>query len=121
MIPPQREGAEYDYTDCDLVGERFGQSPRILILSEQNVESGWGQEEVERALEREAEEKRTLFLLVCLDEAAMKIEDDWLTAIRGMRAIRNVTDWKNPAAFQKAFEELLGDLKAAHAIPPPAV
>jgi hypothetical protein len=51
----------------------------------------------------------------------MKMEVGWLTNIRGTHPIRVFTDWKSPAAFQKAFEQLLGDLKSAQTIPPQLV
>lgn len=84
----------------------------MLVLSKQSVESDWVEQEVETALARERVEKRTILFPIRLDETVMKIETGWPALIRNTRNIGDFRRWKNPEAYQKAFERLLRDLKA---------
>lgn len=84
----------------------------MLVLSKQSVESDWVEQEVETALARERKEKRTILFPIRLDETVMKIDTGWPALIRNTRNIGDFTKWKNPEAYQKAFERLLRDLKA---------
>jgi len=91
----------------------------LLMLSEHSVGSDWVEKEVETAMEREREQKRTMLFPIRLDDAVMKIKTGWPADIRRQRHIVDFTTWKDHDAYQKAFDRLLRDLKAAKA-PPPA-
>jgi hypothetical protein len=84
----------------------------LLVLSKYSVASSWVEQEVETALARESKEKRTILFPIRLDETVMKIETGWPALIRNTRNIGDFRKWKNPEAYQKAFERLLRDLKA---------
>jgi hypothetical protein len=42
----------------------------------------------------------------------MTVETGWPTLIRNTRNIGNFQGWETPGVYQKAFDRLLGDLKA---------
>lgn len=125
----QAKGVRCWYAPEDLkIGDKFrvtiDESIRIydkllLVLSEHSVGSDWVEKEVETAMEREREQKRTMLFPIRLDDAVMKIKTGWPADIRRQRHIGDFTNWKDHDAYQKAFDRLLRDLKAAKA-PPPA-
>lgn len=84
----------------------------LLVLSENSVGSDWVEKEVETALERERQQKRTMLFPIRLDDAVMKIETGWPADVRRTRHIGDFTNWKNHDAYQKAFNRLMRDLKA---------
>ncbi len=87
----------------------------LLVLSEHSVQSDWVEKEVETAMEKECEQKRTMLFPIRLDDAVMEIKTGWPADIRRTRHIADFTHWKNHDAYQKAFERLLRDLKPSGA------
>ncbi len=84
----------------------------LLVLSKDSVASDWVEQEVETALARERKEKRIILFPIRLDETVTKIETGWPALIKNTRHIGDFRKWKNPEAYQKAFDRLLRDLKA---------
>jgi hypothetical protein len=84
----------------------------LVILSMHSVRSDWVREEVESCLERERREKRTVLFPLRLDDAVMDTDEAWAASIRRQRHIGDFRKWKDHAAYQKAFERLMRDLKA---------
>ena len=89
----------------------------LLILSEHAIKSRWVQAEVETAFEKEAKENRLVLFPIRLDGAVMEMTVGWAAAIRRQRHIGDFTQWKEHDAYQKAFDRLLQDLKAAERQP----
>jgi hypothetical protein len=88
----------------------------LLVLSEQSVQSEWVASEVERAFEREQHHRDHLVLFpVRLDDAVMQTSQSWAAEIRRRRHIGDFSGWKDHDAYQKAFQRLLRDLRAAGA------
>ncbi|HEY7350286.1 MAG TPA: toll/interleukin-1 receptor domain-containing protein [Ktedonobacterales bacterium] len=85
----------------------------LLILSEHSIASAWVQKEVETAFEKERQQKRLMLFPIRLDYTVMNTPTAWAADIRRMRNIGDFTRWKDHDAYQKAFERLLRDLKAA--------
>jgi hypothetical protein len=85
----------------------------LLILSEHSVASDWVEHEVEMALAREQEQKRTMLFPIRLDDAVMEIKTGWPAHIRNTRHIGDFPNWKSHDAYQKSFVRLLRDLKAS--------
>lgn len=83
----------------------------LLVLSKQSVTSDWVEQEVETALDRERKEKRTVLFPIRLDDTVMKIDTGWPALIKNTRNIGDFRRWRNPEAYQKAFDRLLRDLK----------
>lgn len=83
----------------------------LLMLSEHSVASQWVEQEVETALAREREEKRTILFPIRLDNALTKVTSGWPALIQNTRHIGNFEHWKNYEEYQKAFSRLLRDLK----------
>jgi hypothetical protein len=92
----------------------------LLVLSSTSVSSDWVEKEVETAMERERQEKRTVLFPIRLDDAVMEIPNGWPADIRRNRHIGDFRKWKNHDDYQKAFDRLLRDLKADQKPKPPA-
>ena len=85
----------------------------LLVLSEHSVKSQWVEQEVETALEQERQRDELVLFPVRLDDAVMESGDGWTRLIKNTRNIGNFTDWKDYDSYQKGFERLVRDLKAA--------
>jgi uncharacterized protein YjbI with pentapeptide repeats len=84
----------------------------LLILSVHSVASDWVEHEVETALAREQEQKRTVLFPIRLDDAVMEIKAGWPAHIKNTRHIGDFRHWKHRDAYQKSFARLLKDLKS---------
>jgi hypothetical protein len=91
----------------------------LLVLSKTSVTSQWVEQEVETALAREREQKTTLLFPVRIDNTVMTLETGWPALIRNTRNIGDFRRWKSHDVYQKAFDRLLRDLKAAERQPQP--
>jgi hypothetical protein len=85
----------------------------LLILSKNSVASQWVEQEVETALARERQQSTTILFPVRIDNTVMTLETGWPALIRNTRHIGDFRRWKTHGVYQKAFNKLLGDLKAA--------
>ena len=83
----------------------------LLILSEQSIESGWVEKEVETAFEEESRRKETVLFPIRVDNTVMQTGEAWAADIRRTRNIGDFRDWKKHESYQKAFERLIRDLK----------
>jgi hypothetical protein len=84
----------------------------LLILSENSIASDWVEKEVETAFEQERERKTTVLFPIRLDHAAMESKFGWAADIRRTRHIGDFTKWKHHDSYQRAFDQLLRDLKS---------
>src|SRR5262249_39107955 len=119
----QNKGVRCWFAPEDLkIGDKFrtriDESIRIydkllLILSEHSIASDWVEKEVETALEKEGKLKRTVLFPVRLDDTVLESETGWAADVRRTRHIGDFRRWKEHDAYQKTFERLLRDLKAA--------
>jgi TIR domain/Pentapeptide repeats (8 copies) len=89
----------------------------LLVLSKTSVASQWVEQEVETALARERQQKTTILFPVRIDNTVMTLETGWPALIRNTRNIGDFRRWKTHDVYQKAFDRLLRDLKAAEARP----
>ena len=102
----------------DKIRPRIDESIRLydkllLVLSVHSVASNWVEHEVEMALAKEHEEKRTVLFPVRLDRTILEREyDGWPALVRHERHIGDFTRWKDHDSYQQAFDRLLRDLKA---------
>ena len=64
-----------------------------------------------RALDEERERKRPLLFPIRIDDAVLETKEAWARLLRGQRNIGDFTRWKEHAAYGKALERLLRDLK----------
>jgi hypothetical protein len=85
----------------------------LLILSKTSVASQWVEQEVATALARERQQGTTILFPIRIDNAVMTLETDWPALIRNTRHIGDFRRWKTHGVYQKAFDRLLRDLKAA--------
>ena len=84
----------------------------LLVLSKNSIKSNWVEDECETAYERESREQKIVLFPVRIDDAVMDTDRAWAAKLRRSRHIGDFTNWKNRAAYQKAFDRLLRDLKA---------
>lgn len=89
----------------------------LLILSRRSVASQWVEQEVETALARERQQGTTILFPVRIDNAVTTLETGWPVLIRNTRNIGDFRRWKTHDVYQKAFDRLLRDLKAAETRP----
>ena len=73
--------------------------------------------EVATALARERQLGTTILFPIRIDNAVMTLETDWPAMIRNTRNIGDFRRWKTPSVYQKAFDRLLRNLKAAERQP----
>lgn len=88
------------------------QDKLLLLLSKSALASGWVEDEVEAALEKEQRQQREVLFPVRLDEQVMQTNVAWAAKLRRTRHIGDFTHWTDPQEYQRAFERLLRDLKA---------
>jgi hypothetical protein len=84
----------------------------LLVLSKNSVASEWVEQEVETAMAREREQKRTVLFPIRLDDAVFTIQAGWPALIKNSRNIGDFKKWKSHDSYQKALERLLRDLKS---------
>ena len=85
----------------------------LLVLSKTSVTSQWVEQEVETALARERQQSTTILFPVRIDNTVMTLDTGWPALIRNTRNIGDFRHWKTHDVYQKAFDRLLRDLKAA--------
>lgn len=85
----------------------------LLVLSEQSVFSQWVEQEVETALEKERDKGKLVLFPIRLDDAIFQVNKGWPKLIKNSRNIGDFTGWRHLAFYQKAFDRLLQDLRAA--------
>jgi hypothetical protein len=88
------------------------QDKLLLILSEHSIQSNWVEYEVNRAIDREIAQKRTILFPLRLDETVLHTNDHWAADIRSRRHIGNFTNWEDHTTYQRSFDQLLKHLKA---------
>ena len=118
----QAAGVRCWYAPEDLkIGDRFRdeiersiqvQDRLLLILSEHSLASGWVEDEVNAAFDRERREKRTVLFPIKVDNRIEEAPSAWAAAIHRKRHIGDFTQWRSHDSFKKAFERLLRDLRA---------
>lgn len=84
----------------------------LLILSKNSIESEWVEKEVETAMERERQQKRTILFPIRLDDTVLSVESGWAADVRRSRNVGDFRRWKSHDAYSRVFERLLQDLQA---------
>ena len=87
------------------------QDKSLLLLSEHAIASGWVEDEVEIAYEKERLQNREVIFPIRLDGAIMSATEAWARKLRDTRHIGDFTRWADPQAYDQAFGRLLRDLK----------
>ena len=83
----------------------------VLILSQEALDSGCVQYEVEIASHKEREHKSLVLFPLRIDNAILTCTEGWARTLRA-RHIGDFTHWKQHDDYQQAFTRLLRDLKA---------
>jgi hypothetical protein len=82
------------------------------VLSQHSIASDWVEYEVEAALAKEQGGIPAVLFPIRLDDTVMESTTTWAAHIKNTRHIGNFARWKQHYHYQKAFEQLLRDLKA---------
>ena len=93
----------------------------LLILSPHSIKSAWVDTEIAKARKREGKDKRRVLFPVRLVDFEMLKNWESFDADTGKDSAREIreyfipdfSDWKNHDSYQRAFQRLLKDLKAA--------
>ena len=89
----------------------------LIVLSRNSIESAWVDHEIQTALEKEKQQKRTVLFPVRLDDAVMDTTQQWAYTLKRERNIGNFSKWKNHDDYKKSFARLVKDLQADSAKP----
>jgi hypothetical protein len=122
--------APHDIQGGKKINEQIDEAIRrydklLLILSDASMESEWVRTEIANARQKEIEAKRqVLFPISLVDYAKIRQwknfdADTGKDSAREIREyfIPDFSNWKNHDLYQKAFEQLLKDLKAEQSAP----
>jgi hypothetical protein len=85
----------------------------LIVLSENSVRSSWVEKGVEAAFEKERLCGCIVLFPIRVDDGIMNIDQVWAADIRRTRHIGDFSNRKDKESYQRAFERLLRDLKAA--------
>jgi uncharacterized protein YjbI with pentapeptide repeats len=85
----------------------------LIVLSENSIRSSWVEKEFATAFEKESLCGCIVLFPIRLDDGVMTTDQTWAADIRRTRHIADFSKWEDKESFQKAFERLIGDLKAA--------
>lgn len=85
----------------------------LLVLSMNSIHSSWVEKEVESAFEKEKKENRVVLFPIRLDATVMQTQQTWAADIRRTRQIGDMSGWKDPAKYRKAFARLMRDLQSS--------
>jgi uncharacterized protein YjbI with pentapeptide repeats len=85
----------------------------LIVLSENAIRSSWVEKELETAFEKERLCGCIVLFPIRLDDGIMNTDQAWAADMRSTRHIGDFSNWEDKASFQKAFEQLVRDLKAA--------
>ncbi len=83
-------------------------SKLLLILSDHSVQSGWVEEEVEAAFEKERETGTLMLFPVLLDDTVMDLKVGWAAHIK---RTRHFGDFRQQEEYEQQLKRLLRDLE----------
>jgi hypothetical protein len=89
----------------------------VVVCSKHSLQSGPVMREIERSLNREDREGKSILFPIRIDNY---IFDEWHHERKDdllRKVIGDFRKWRNPEAYQKAFDRLLRDLKAEETSP----
>ena len=109
--------APHDLVPGDYFREKIDhaihmQDKLLLILSTHSMNSTWVQHEVRKALNREANQNRTILFPISLDGSVFKSPSTWAQEVREERHIGDFTQWETYEVYKQKFQTLLKQLKA---------
>ncbi len=100
----------------DRIGQEIGIFDKLLIVfSGHSIDSDWVETEVQAALKKERQTKRTVLFPIRLDDAVMNTSKAWAAKVRRERHITDFRGWKNHDTYQRQFARVLRDLQAVDA------
>jgi hypothetical protein len=81
----------------------------LIVFSINSILSSWIEKEVKAVLEMERKENQAILLPIRLDDELLSADQPWAEEIR---ATHQMGDFSDESKYQKAFDQLLEDLKA---------
>ncbi len=112
--------APEDMKTGDKMLDRIDQEIRVfdkllLIFSEHSIDNDWVETEVQAALGKERQTRRTVLFPIRLDDVIITTCKAWAIKVWRERHITDFTNWKNHDTYQRQFARLLRDLQAVDA------
>jgi hypothetical protein len=87
----------------------------LLILSEASVNSVWVRHEIDVALRKESQSKKTILFPIRIDNAVMKATDESSAMLVRLKHIGDFTEWTVPDGYRRAISRLVKDLTVSAA------
>jgi hypothetical protein len=84
----------------------------LLILSEQSINSGWVEDEVNKAFAEERKREQTVLFPVRLDDAVMGTQKAWALKLRENRNIGDFRQWRSHDQYQRTLDRVMRDLRS---------
>lgn len=102
----------------EMIRPRIDESIRLhdkllLVLSKTSIVSQWVEQEVETALAKERELRRSVLFPIRTDDVVLSIKTGWPALVKNSRHIGDFSRWKEHDAYQNSFARLLRDLKTS--------
>jgi hypothetical protein len=82
----------------------------LLILSQNSIKSAWIRDNVRKALELEAERRKTILFPIRLDDTIFEVSGIQEIEQLKLRSIADFRQWQNENLFRRAFSQLVRDL-----------
>ena len=87
----------------------------LLILSKASINSAWVQREIDVALKKESEAKKTILFPVRIDDAVMTSADNPSAKLLRLKHVGDFTDWHAADSYRRAFSRLVKDMTVSAA------
>ncbi len=83
----------------------------LLVISKDSIESQWVEQEVEKALQKERQEKRLVLVPIRIDNNIFDIDEGWSNLLTNTRHIGDFRNWKDKDSYKRKFAKLLKALR----------
>jgi hypothetical protein len=88
----------------------------LLILSKNAIESGWVEDEVQKAFAEERDRKELVLFPVRIDDAVMETPEPWARKLHDQRNIGDFRRWKDHDTYKQSLGRVMRDLTISHSV-----
>lgn len=83
----------------------------LLVMSENSLESGWIEEEINAAFEKEEQTGKMVLLPIILDDSIKYSDKPLIARVRRSRQVYDFSLWQEEETFKEVLGSLAGELK----------
>ena len=94
-----------------LDNEIYNHDKLMLVISKNSINSQWVEQEVEKALEKERMNNKTVLFPIAIDEDLFLQNNGWISYLKNTRNITFFLNWQLDHEFERSFNKILNDLK----------